>query len=145
MFAGVAPYSIIIAKKLKTSKKSAIIFSNELNREANSFAAENIKLNKLEDDIKIIAGDAKKIYEKINCKFDIILMPRPNLKDTFLESALGLSKKGTVIFYHGFGSKESVLDEINRDIGCKIGEISIRKAGDIGVNKYRWQAVFKIK
>jgi len=145
MFAGVAPYSITIAKKLKKSEGSAIIFSNELNREANFFAAKNIKLNKLENDISIIPGDAKKIYKKVDCKFDIILMPRPNLKDTFLESALALSKRGSVIFYHGFGTRESVLGEIDRDVGGRIGRVSIRKAGDIGVNKYRWQAVFRVK
>jgi len=78
-------------------------------------------------------------------KFDIILMPRPNLKDTFLKTALKLSKKGTTIFYHGFGTKEEVLEEIKRDTKNKIGEIKIRKAGDIGPGRWRWQAVFRVK
>ena len=50
-------------------------------------------------------------------------MPRPNLKDTFLKSALKLSKKGTTIFYHGFGTKEEVLSEIKKDTKNKIGKI----------------------
>ena len=72
-------------------------------------------------------------------------MPRPNLEDTFLPHALKLSKKGTTIFYHGFGTKEEVLSEIKKDTNGKMGKIKIRKAGDIGPYKFRWQAQFKIK
>jgi tRNA (guanine37-N1)-methyltransferase len=144
MFAGISPYPIVIAKKLKQSKKEAIIISNELNRKANSEAKKIIKLNKLEKEITLVGGDAKKLPTKLKEKLDIILMPRPNLKDTFLEAALKLSKKGTTIFYHGFGTKESVLTEIKKDTKKKIGKIKIRKAGDIGPYVYRWQAQFKV-
>jgi len=143
MFAGVAPYPITIAKKLQTQKKKFHIYSNELNKEANKEATQNIYLNKLQKSITLLPGNAKKL--KTKQKFDIILMPRPNLKNTFLAPALKLSKKGTTIFYHGFGTKESVLNEIKRDAKGKIGKIKIRKAGDIGAHKYRWQAQFKIK
>ena len=144
MFAGVAPYPIIIARKLKQAGKHAVIISNELNKKANESAKKNIVLNKFQNYITLIDGDAKKLSKKIKDKFDIILMPRPNLKDTFLKTAFELSKKGTVIFYHGFGTKKEVLDEIKRDAKKKIGRIKIRKAGDIGAYKYRWQASFKM-
>jgi tRNA (guanine37-N1)-methyltransferase len=143
MFAGIAPYPIVIAKKLKQAKKKAMIISNELNKQANKEAKKNIVLNKFQKQITLIPGDAKKI--KIKEKQNIILMPRPNLKDTFLKTALKLSKKGTTIFYHGFGTKESVLNEIKKDTKGKIGKIKIRKAGDIGPYIYRWQAQFKVK
>ena len=142
MFAGIAPYPIVIAKKLKQQKKQFHIYSNELNKKANQEAKKNIALNKLQKQITLIPGDAKKI--KTKQKFDIILMPRPNLKDTFLKTALKLSKKGTTIFYHGFGTKEEVLNEIKKDTKNKIKRIRIRKAGDIGPYVYRWQAVFKV-
>jgi len=144
MFAGISPYPIVIAKKLKQSKKKATIISNELNKKANKESERNIKLNKLQDYIKLANGDAKKLPTKIKEKFDIILMPRPNLKETFLKTALKLSKKGTTIFYHGFGTKEEVLNEIKKDTKRKIGKIKIRKAGDIGPYTYRWQASFKV-
>ena len=144
MFAGISPYPIVIAKKLKQSKKNATIISNELNRKANIEAKKIIALNKFQKVITLVGGDAKKLPEKIKEKQDIILMTRPNLKDTFLKTALKLSKKGTVIFYHGFGTKESVLKEIKKDTNGKIGKIKIRKAGDIGAYIYRWQAQFKV-
>jgi len=143
MFAGIAPYPIVIAKKLKQANKTFHIYSNELNKQANLDAKKNIALNKLQKFITLKKGDAKKIPTKQ--KYDIILMPRPNLKETFLKTALELSKKGTTIFYHGFGTKEEVLNEIKKDTKNKIDKIKIRKAGDIGPYKYRWQAQFKVK
>ena len=168
MFAGISPYPITIAKKLKQANKKATIISNELNKKANEESKRNITLNKLQDYIKIIPGDAKKLPQILNkisnvacpkqikkitegtttklpSKFDIILMPRPNLPDTFLKTALALSKKGTTIFYHGFGTKQEVLNEIKKDTKGKIRKIKIRKAGDIGPYTFRWQAEFKVK
>lgn len=145
MFAGISPYPIVIARKLKLAEKQAEIISNELNKKANKESERNIFLNKLQNYITLLNGDAKKLPAKTKSKFDIILMPRPNLKETFLETALKLSKKGTTIFYHGFGTEEEVLTEIKKDTNNKIGKISIRKAGDIGLHKYRWQAMFKVK
>lgn len=145
MFAGVAPYTIIVAKKLIKKGKDFHIVSNELNEKANIYGKKNIYLNKLDNFISIVGGNAKDLPNKLRKKFDIILMPRPNLKETFLKTALNLSRKGTVIFYHGFGTKEGVINEIKKETKGKIGKFLIRKAGDIGPHKYRWQAVFKVK
>lgn len=145
MFAGIAPYPIIIAKKLKQKGKSFHIYANELNKQANIEAEKNIQMNKLQKNISLIPGDAKKIPTKTKEKFDIIVMTRPNLKETFLKTAFILSKKETTIFYHGFGTKEEVLDEIKKEAKNKIGKIKIRKAGDIGPRKFRWQVEFKVK
>jgi len=145
LFAGVAPYPIVIAKKLKRNKLNFELYSNELNSKANIYAERNIKLNKVENNFHFANGDANKLDPKKIGKFNIIIMPRPNIENTFLKTAIRLSKKGTTIFYHGFGEKDKVLEEIKRDTKNKIGKINIRKAGDIAPNKYRWQAIFKIK
>jgi tRNA (guanine37-N1)-methyltransferase len=144
VFAGVAPYSIVIGKKLKKAGKSACIISNELNGVANEYAKKNIRVNKLSDTITLVPGDAKNLVRKIKKPFDVILMTRPNLEKTFLDTALKLSKKGTIIFYHGFGKRKDVLSEIKRDAGKSIGKIEIRKAGNIGPYEYRWQARFRV-
>jgi tRNA (guanine37-N1)-methyltransferase len=145
MFAGVSPYSIVTAKKLIEKSKKAEIFSNELNEKANIYARKNILLNGLKNYITLVGGDAEELPKKLKNKFDIIIMPRPNLKKTFLKTALMLSKKGTIIYYYGFGSKEEVLNEIKSDTRGKIGKILIRKAGDVGPRRYRWQAKFKVE
>ncbi len=145
MFAGVGPYPIVIAKKLQKNNFKFEIYSNELNKEANFYSEKNVKINKVEKNFYFVNGDAKKLTNKKIGKFDIILMPRPNIKDSFLDTAINLSKKGTTIFYHGFGDREGVIDEIKKDTKNRIGSIDIRKAGDIAPHKYRWQAKFKIK
>ena len=142
-------------ENIENQKKKARIFSNEINRKANKYAWENIKLNKLEDLIEIIPGDAKKLPTKLrkgealgkrSCprQFDFILMPRPNLKNTFLKTALKLSKKGTLIYYHGFGERDKVIEEIKKDAGKRIRKIKIQKAGEIAPYRFRWLAKFNV-
>jgi len=149
MFAGIAPFPIVIAKELKQAGKKAEIISNEINRNACKYAKENVKLNKLEEYVKIMQCDAKKLPLKLkNQKFDFIMMARPNLKDTFLETAFKLAKKGTIIYYHGFGTKEKVKQEIEnelRRLRIKTSKINLRKAGDIAPKENRWNASFLFK
>ena len=160
MFAGVAPFPIVLARMLKIKGKSprddsgepkVQIISSELNKLASEYAEKNVRLNKLENYVKVIEGDSRKLKvgpskgDSGEPKFDVILMPRPNLEETFLDAALKFSKKGTKIYYHGFGTEEMVLEEIKKDVGKKIGKIKIRKAGDIAPRKWRWLAEFSVK
>jgi len=146
MFAGVAPYSIVIAKLSKASK----IFSNEINREANKYAELNIRLNKVKDKIELISGDAKKLPEKIKQRIDVIVMPRPQLKETFLKEAFALSKKGTRIYYYDFCKEkeiDSVVEKIREEAGkCrkKIKLLNVKKAGELAPYKIRLRVDFKI-
>jgi tRNA (guanine37-N1)-methyltransferase len=139
MFAGVAPFSIVLARFLKNNGIKAKIVSSELNRKASEYAKKNVALNKLQEYVEVVQGDSRKI--ETEDKFDIILMPRPNLKDSFIDSALKFSKKGTLIYYHGFGIKEKVLQEIDNK---KLRIVYLRKAGDIAPRKWRWLAKLKV-
>src|SRR3990167_714062 len=142
MFAGVAPFSIVIAKNSKAKK----IFSNEINREANKYAKLNIELNNLKNRIELIPGDIKKIARKgglivkgnlVPLHFDVVVMPRPQLKETFLKEALMLSKKGTKIYYYDFCKIDGiskVKEKIEREAKKykrKIKILKIKKAGEI--------------
>ena len=148
MFAGVAPYSIVIAKKSKAKK----VVSNEINREANKYAKLNIELNKLKDDVELIQGDIKRLVrqEKLNEKFDVIVMPRPQLKDSFLDEAFKLSKKGTRIFYYGFCKVSEVKEMYEmvkqkaRENNKKINITGFKKAGEIAPYKIRFRIDLKI-
>lgn len=166
MFAGVAPYPIVIAKNSKAQK----IFSNEINREANKYAELNIKLNKVKDKVILIPGDIKRVAEKL-CKgdlrfqseavkeialqhrkgrFDVIVMPRPQLKNTFLHEAFALSKKGTGIYYYDFckiDEIDSVTEKIKEEakkFKKKIKILNIKKAGELAPYKIRLRVDFKI-
>jgi tRNA (guanine37-N1)-methyltransferase len=146
MFAGVAPYSIVIAKNSRAGK----VFSNELNREANKYAELNISLNKVKDKVALLPGDIKRIAKNIHERFDVIVMPRPQLKDSFLKEAFALSKKRTRVYYYDF-CKDDEITEITEKIrqearkaGKKIKIMGTRKAGEIAPHKLRVRADFVI-
>ncbi len=158
MFAGVSPFSIVCAK----NSKAKIVYSNEINREANKYGELNIKLNKLQNKVFLLPGDIKKVTSKILAgekvgkinnipkKFDVILMPRPQLKDSFLQEAFKLSKKGTRIYYYDFCK----VDEINNIVEkvkseakkakVKIKITNVKPAGDIAPYKVRLRIDFFI-
>ena len=146
MFAGVAPYSIVIAKLSKAKK----VFSNEINREANKYAELNIKLNKVKDKIELLNGDIKRIAKNLKQKFDVIVMPRPQLKDTFLNEAFKLSKKGTRIYYYDFckiDELDAIVEKIKWEASKakkKIKILKIKKAGEIAPYKIRPRIDFQV-
>jgi tRNA (guanine37-N1)-methyltransferase len=142
MFAGVGPFSVILAKVAKPRR----IISIELGRECCKYAEENVVKNKVENIVKVLQGDVKRIIPKLGKeKFDFIVMPRPNLKETFLEDALTVSKKGTRIVYYGFCSEEK-KDEMVEDLlkeakkyKRKMKIIRVLEAGDIAPYEHRYR------
>jgi tRNA (guanine37-N1)-methyltransferase len=117
MCAGVGPFSIVIAKNSPVK----IVYSNEINRKANEYGEENIIRNKLQDKVILVPGDIKKVAPKLKekgKKFDVIVMGRPQLTDTFLEEAFILSKPGTRIYYYDFcleEEKEKILEKVKEE------------------------------
>jgi tRNA G37 N-methylase Trm5 len=77
-------------------------------------------------------------------------MPRPNLKDTFLETAFSLSKKGTRIYYYGFCKavdEDKIIEQIKKEAlkaKKKIKILNVKKAGEIAPYKVRLRVDFKI-
>lgn len=146
MFAGVAPFSIVIAKNSKAKK----VFSNEINRDANKYAQLNIELNKVKDKVELVSGDIKRIAKKLNKKFDVIVMPRPQLKDSFLKQAFMLSKKKTRIYYYGFCNIKDIgliVEKIKKEAkksNKKIKIFKIKHAGEIAPYKIRLRVDFVV-
>lgn len=146
MFGGVAPFAIVIAK----NSAAKIVKSAELSRECSKYAIENVKRNKLGGKVQIIQGDVRKVVPKMKEKPDRIVMARPNLKDSFLDVAFKKIKANGIIHYYGF-YEESRADELKNLIieeakkaKRKIKLLKIKKAGDIGIRKYRYRADIRI-
>jgi tRNA (guanine37-N1)-methyltransferase len=147
MFGGIAPFSIVIAKKQPSSE----VYSIELGRECSRYAEENAKLNKL-NNIRIIQGDVKRIIPKLKGKirFDRIVMPRPQLKETFLKEAFAVSKKGAIINYYDFADEDEIkgirkkIEKEAKKSKRKIKIIKINKAGNIAPYRFRVRIDFKV-
>jgi tRNA (guanine37-N1)-methyltransferase len=145
MFAGIAPFALVMAKQ----NPKAEIVAIEVNREACRYAQENVKLNKLHN-LNILQGDVKKVVQRLKRKFDFIVMPRPQLKETFLKEAFKVSKKGTKIFYYDFAKQQEIEDRvaaIKKEAGKakkKIKILKIKKAGEIAPYKSRIRVDFVV-
>lgn len=143
MFGGVCPYGIVIAKIAKPKK----VVSVELSRECNKYALENVKRNKVK--VSVIQGDVRKVVPKLGA-FDRIMMARPNLKDSFLDVTFSAIKKNGIIHYHGFYDEDKVdeltelIEKEAKKARKKIKIIGVKKAGDIGVRKYRYRVDLKV-
>jgi len=149
MFAGISPFSIVIAKLSKAS----VVYSNELNRKANEYGKVNIERNKLKGRVILLPGDIKKVAAKLSDKkekFDAIVMPRPQLKDSFLNETFMLSKKNTLVYYYDFCKDDefdSIVEKVKaeaRRAGKKIKILQVKKAGEIAPYKYRIRVDFKV-
>jgi len=149
MFSGVGPFPIVAAKTKKPKK----VISIELGRIPSRYAKENVALNRVEDIVEVIQGDVKKQIPKLvkkKEKFELIVMARPNLKDSFLVDALKVAKKGTKIIYYGFCHEDDLKKMIEdlkieaKDVKRKFRISKIKEAGKIAPYKYRYRIDMKI-
>lgn len=149
MFAGVAPFSIVIAKNSKPKK----VYSNEINREANKYAELNAEINGVKNRIEFVHGDIKKVALKLkkeNKKFDFIVMPRPNLRESFLEQAFMLSKKRTKVYYYDFckvDETDLIVDKIKKQASKykrKVKILNVKSAGETAPYKIRVRVDFEV-
>ena len=147
LFSGVGPFSVVIAKKIKPKR----LVSIELGRIPHKFALENAVKNKIAEDVEFIQGDVKRQIPKLKEKFDVIVMPRPNLKETFLKDALKVSKKGTKIIYYGFCRDDEVKDMVQElkdeavEVKKKIRVLKVKQAGDIAPYKHRYRVEIRVE
>lgn len=107
MFSGVAPYAIAIAKKVDCK-----ITCVEINPVACKYAIENLKMNKVEERVKVICGDVRSEWKKMETKFDRIIMPFPEGAWKFLKYAFKLSKKGSIIHLYGISLEERMFEDV---------------------------------
>lgn len=119
MFAGVGPYSILIAKSKKPSKVLAI----DKNPDAVRYLRENIILNSAKN-IEAIEGDAREEAKKFAGTADHVIMNLPHSAFEFLDSAVLLTKPGGIIHYYGMTPEDDLFEssiELIREAAEKAG------------------------
>jgi len=156
LFSGCGPYTFTLSKNTQAKE----IYAIELNPVAHKYALENQRLNR-SNNTAIIHGDAKKELEKIitknkktnlknQLKFDRILMPLPKGAEEFLNIALKVTKKNSIIHFYDF-QKENEFNKSEEKIisvcktskkRCKI--LSIVKCGQNAPRTYRICVDFRV-
>jgi len=115
MFAGVGTYSVVIAKANKTCR----VYSIDSNSAASELDRINAKLNKVQDRVFSICGDAVEVIkDSLAGQADRVLMPLPERAKEFVDSAvLALKEKGIV---HYFAHIKADGKRASQEMGLKV-------------------------
>lgn len=102
MFAGVGPFSIMIAKYARPE----IIYAMDLNHDAVEYMKENIRLNKVAT-VLPIEGDSRQLVFDVPCA-DRIIMNLPHSGREFFHDALTRLKLGGIIHFYTICDREDI-------------------------------------
>jgi tRNA (guanine37-N1)-methyltransferase len=97
MFAGVAPFPVLIAKNHDVK-----VYAIDINPEAYKYAEKNIELNRVQDKVIPILGDVREVLGNKDIKSDRIIMNLPGSAYEFLDTAVQHIKPGGIIHYYEF-------------------------------------------
>jgi len=100
MFAGAAPFPLVISKHARP----AVVYAIDINQDAVEYAKMNVALNKMYN-IVPICGDAKDVIKGLPSA-DRIIMNLPQIADSFLPNALSNLKKGGMVHMHKIMERE---------------------------------------
>jgi len=99
MFAGVGPFSILIAKRHDKVR----IYAIDVNPDAITFLEKNVEVNRVSEKVKPILGDARKVIkEQLFGVADRVIMNLPERAIEYVDAACeAIKPKGGIIhFYH---------------------------------------------
>jgi len=123
MFSGIGSFSILIARRVKNCK----VFSVDINPSAIEYLEENIRLNKVEDKVIAILGDAAEIEEPTLA--DRIIMPLPLKAYDCLEiAAKKITPGGTIHYYDTVparGTKTQQLDKLSERVTTRLEKLNL--------------------
>jgi len=97
MFSGVAPFPICIAKRVADAQVTGV----EINPDAHRYGLINVKLNKVQDRVRLLLGDVRDVCPTLGKQFNRVVMPLPKGAHEFLDLAVSMLRPGgTLHFYH---------------------------------------------
>jgi tRNA (guanine37-N1)-methyltransferase len=149
LFAGVGPFSVLIAK----NHEDARVYAVDVNPEAIDFLKRNVRLNRVENRVFPILGDARRVIrDKLLGVADRVIMNLPEKAIEFVDAACGATKPagGTVHFY-GFVRLPDTLENVKlrfseavEKVGRKVDRFLFAKAIR-ETAPYEWQIVLDAK
>ena len=145
MFAGVGPFSILIAKR----HENARVYAIDVNPDAIQYLKRNISANHVQDRVTPILGDARQVIKKkLSGVADRVIMNLPEKSVEYVDTACeALKPKGGIMHYYEFVSAPNPLEtsklrlieamkKINRNVK-KIQSARVVRA----TAPYTWQVV----
>jgi tRNA (guanine37-N1)-methyltransferase len=108
MFAGIGPFSIMIAK----SRSPKVVYAVDINPDAVGYMKENVALNKVNVVVPIL-GDARKEILSLE-KADRIIMNLPHDAKEYISDAIRALKPGGVVHYYEIMEESEVPKTLER-------------------------------
>lgn len=145
MFAGVGPFTILIAK----TRENVKVYAIDINPHAVALLKKNIELNRVEGKVHPILGDAKQIVrQRLRGVADRVIMNLPEKAIDFVDVACeALKPEGGIIHFYSFISGLDSLDDLKlrftkevENFGRKVGKILFSRLVR-ETAPYEWQAV----
>ena len=149
LFAGVGPFAILIAKTHQHIKVHAV----DANPRAVEFLEKNIRLNRVEDKVRPILGDARQVVtERIPAVADRVIMNLPEKALEFVDAACkAIRPDGGMVHFYGFITASDSLKDMKlrfteavKKHGRKVDAILSSKLVR-ATAPYEWQAVLDVK
>jgi len=108
MFAGVGPFSILIAKKVSNVRVYAI----DVNPDAITYLKRNIDVNRVQGKITPILGDAKQVIkERLVKTADRVIMNLPEKAIEYIDVACeAIKTKGGILHYYEFANSPNPVE-----------------------------------
>ncbi len=118
MFAGVGPYSVLIAKQQLESR----VYSVDINRAAVEYLKENAFTNRVADRVIPMLGDAKQLARKeLRGLADRVIMNLPSEGQSYLPAASQILKEGAgIIHFYAFARRDRGTEEIRSSFQSSI-------------------------
>ena len=145
LFAGVGPFAVPIAK----NHKDAQVYAIDINADAVEFLKKNAQLNRVENRIHPILGDARQVVnEKLSGIADRVIMNLPEKASEFIDVACKAVKlSGGIVHFYGFIKAPDSLETLKQRFADAV-DMAGRKVRAFSCAKtvratapYEWQAV----
>jgi tRNA (guanine37-N1)-methyltransferase len=134
MFAGVGPFTILIAKRVK----NVIIDAIDSNPAAVELVRENARINKVSSKVHVHEGDAREVVLQLERSATRVIMNHPSAARDFVVAACdALGSSGGVIHYYTFaeGEDSELRSKHQLEAAVAASNCSIRRF--LGVRRVR--------
>ena len=125
LFAGVGPFSVLIAKK----KPNVRVYAVDINPEAVELLKVNARVNKVENRVFPLLGDARQITaNNLKGSADRVIMNLPETAIEFVDAACqAIKSQGGIIHFYAFVRSPDSIENLKLRF-CQAAELTGRKA-----------------
>lgn len=141
MFAGVGPFSVLIAKR----NPEARVYAVDINPDAVGLLEKNVRANKVENQVFPILSDARTIAATTLKGFaDTVIMNLPETAIDFVDAACNLIKpKGGLVHFYGFIRTPDSVEDLQQKFTRSVEKNGRKVPGFLFAKKIRETAPFE--